>query len=339
MKCRCCESAKMEKLYDYGAQPVSNRYGGYGWTEYTQPLGLAICHACGALQLWPPWPEAELTPRADWLTYSEPEAHLPQSAAIAQSIARSRNAIGMSYKDDSLLARMAAMGFATDLPDGLVFARHILEHEQQPLAFMRELRDHCGRDGIAMLEVPSATRMLRRGLHHLVWEEHQVYFTAATFDRFLRYAGWHTLRRITFDSEPEDLEVAFAVPAARNTEFYTTEPDLRTAHDFVAKFERQRRSWHVKLAGLNVKAAVFGAGHHATHLINYYGLAPYIGVVIDDNEHKVGRTMPGSRLPIVGSWWLRANRSSIVVSTLSAEKTAKVRAQLPEFRGRWLLSY
>jgi C-methyltransferase C-terminal domain/Putative zinc binding domain len=339
MRCRCCESARIEQLLDYGSQPVSSRYGGYGWKEYSQRLGLAICHACGTLQLSPPWPEEELTPRADWITYSEPEAHLPQSAAIAQSIARSRNAMGMSYKDDSLLQRMATMGFATDLPEGLVFARHVLEHEQQPLAFMQELRDHCGRDGIAMVEVPSAVRLLRRGLHHLIWEDHQVYFTATTFDRFLRYAGWHTLRRIAFDGEPEDLEVAFVVPAARNMEFYTTELDLRIARDFAAKFELQRRWWREKLSGQSTKAAVFGAGHHATHLINFYGLAPYIAVVVDDNEHKVGRTMPGSRLPIVGSWWLRDNRSPTVVSTLTAAKTAKVKTQLPEFRGRWLQSY
>ena len=67
------------------------------------------------------------------------------------------------------------------------------------------------------------------------------------------------------------------------------------------------------------------AGHLAVKYVNFYDLAPMLIGVIDDNPNKLGRFMPGSGLPIIGSASLDSGEVDLCLLTLNPESEKKVR--------------
>ena len=221
-RCQVCGARRVTVLLDLGVQPVCNRFlTSPTEHEYRHDLVLGQCQACGLVQLVSPFvPAAELRPRYDWVTYREPEEHLDRLAeTICQlpGLGRRPTAAGISFKDDSLLARLASRGFRTwrvdpagDLgieghgagvetiqdrldaqrsaelverhgqPDVLI-ARHILEHAQDLRRFTQALRALLGPTGSLVLEVPDCTPALDTCDYTTLWEEHTVSFTPQTF--------------------------------------------------------------------------------------------------------------------------------------------------------------
>jgi hypothetical protein len=79
------------------------------------------------------------------------------------------------------------------------------------------------------------------------------------------------------------------------------------------------------------KIAVFGAGHQSVMFINLLGVADLIDFVVDDDPHKLGLRLPGSRLPIVASANLANGEVKLCLSSLSVESEIKVVQKLSRF--------
>jgi hypothetical protein len=72
--------------------------------------------------------------------------------------------------------------------------------------------------------------------------------------------------------------------------------------------------------------ALFGAGHLACTWLGVLAVEDVIDCVIDDNPHKRGLYMPGSRLPIVGSSALVERHISLCLLSLNPIGEEKVLA-------------
>ena len=220
--CYLCAASDLELLLDCGPQPISNRFlKSPQEPEQLYPMTIWQCHSCGTIQLRNPPPAAELRPKVDWITYNEPEGHLDQLAGIVADLPglNSESVIGgVSFKDDSTIARLQRKGFkntwrlepATDLgvafqgvgvetiQDGLtpeagaetagkrgeadlLIVRHILEHTHQPLRFLEALIRLVRPGGYLVFEVPDCSRALDNLDYTTLWEEHTLYFTPETF--------------------------------------------------------------------------------------------------------------------------------------------------------------
>jgi ABC-type Fe3+-hydroxamate transport system substrate-binding protein len=60
--------------------------------------------------------------------------------------------------------------------------------------------------------------------------------------------------------------------------------------------------------------AAYGAAAKGNTLMNYGGVRPdLIRFVVDRNPAKLGKAMPGSRIPIVDESWLRKEKPDYVV--------------------------
>jgi hypothetical protein len=82
------------------------------------------------------------------------------------------------------------------------------------------------------------------------------------------------------------------------------EQELATLRTFAEGLPRQRRRIAQYLGDFcrqQGPIAVLGAGHLACAFINYLQLEKHLAFVVDDNPHKQGLFMPGSRLPIRSS--------------------------------------
>jgi hypothetical protein len=241
--CLSCQATAVELLRDFGPHPICNRYlTAADAPEFSHPMVIGQCGACGLVQTLDPVPAAELVPAVDWIAYNEPEGHLD---AVAETLATLPGlkpgavCAGVSFKDDTLLARLQQRGFATWRLDmagdlgitkqgcgvesiqarldvtraaavtakrggaDLVIARHILEHAHDLRGFIAAVRALAKPGGYVVFEVPDCTLAFDLKDITTLWEEHTVYFTPATFQGTVTTGG-ATL--VDFASHPYPFE-------------------------------------------------------------------------------------------------------------------------------------
>lgn len=228
--CRGCGGALIAERLDLGGQPLCNRFAvERNAAEPLFPVCVAACGACGLLQLVDPAPARETAPRFDWISYSEPEAHLDAFVAdLVQGgiVARDSVVGAVSYKDASTLARLAARGVDRSwqldpsdlgLPStraevdavqdrldparalrlagtrsraDLLLVRHVLEHAHDLAGFLEAVSLLVKPGGRLIFEVPDARGMLTARDYAPIWEEHVVYFTPETLAATLTAHGF-----------------------------------------------------------------------------------------------------------------------------------------------------
>lgn len=227
--CLACQAPALELLRDFGPHPICNRYlPAADAPEFSHPMVIGQCGACGLVQTLDPVPAAELVPTVDWIAYNEPEGHLD---AVASTLAGLPGLMpgavcaGVSFKDDTLLARLKQRGYATWRLDmagdlgiakpgcgvesiqarldparaaavtarrggaDLVIARHILEHAHDLRGFIAAVRALAKPGGYVVFEVPDCTLAFDLKDLTTLWEEHTVYFTPATFQETVTAGG------------------------------------------------------------------------------------------------------------------------------------------------------
>lgn len=211
----------------------------------------------------------------------------------------------------------------------IVLVRHILEHAHQPRAFLEACRKLCKDNGLMVFEVPDCRKILDGHDHCFLWEEHISYFTPETLRGFLEESGLKNLEIKVYPYPMEDSLVAIvrnanSEPSAAKIDIAGETSRLR---DFASAFAARGKKITRHLRALqmqNKRVALFGAGHLAAKFINFYGLSPYLHGVIDDNPNKLGRLMPGSKLPIISSGCLESEHVDLCLLTLNPESEQKV---------------
>jgi C-methyltransferase C-terminal domain/Methyltransferase domain/Putative zinc binding domain len=249
--CLICGSARKDVILDLGRQPVLSRFSGLSPAGLVvHELALAVCHACGLVQLDTPFPFRDLQAPYDWIIYREPESHLDAVAArLLQLLPSDRHvtAAGLSSKDRTTLDRLKERGFSStwivdpreDLgtesaragietvqallkrsaADNLctrrgfadvVVARHILEHTEEPLEFLAALTAMLAPNGVLVVEVPDCSDNFGRQDYTAIWEEHTLYFTQSTVRQALAKANCNVLALETHVFPFENVLVAYA---------------------------------------------------------------------------------------------------------------------------------
>jgi len=195
---------------------------------------LAQCGDCGLIQIVDPVPADELMPLFDWISYNEPEGHLDHLVDIIASLPgfdKDATVCGISFKDESTLARLKERGASktwridpeSDLgikdpragietiqgeltPEkaiklvekygeaDIVIVRHILEHAHDTAVFIEAIKHLVGPEGHIVFEVPDCSRALETLDYSCPWEEHVLYFTQDTFEQTLILGGFSPTR-------------------------------------------------------------------------------------------------------------------------------------------------
>lgn len=253
--CLGCGAGTAGILVDFGAQPPSNRFEQpHDRSVERHPLVVGQCSTCGLVQLLDPMPPQMAKSRFEWLTYNEPEGHLDDLVGKLRSlpgIGASSRIVGVTYKDDSTLARFNHLGHANtyrfdmaadlDLRDpcaglesiqatidqtraaalaarhgkaDLLLVRHILEHAHRPQAFFRALRVLVRPGGYLVFEMPDCTRFVGACDYSFLWEEHITYFSDATLRAFLKAAdvAAHAVHQYSYPLEDSLIAVVGNAP-------------------------------------------------------------------------------------------------------------------------------
>src|SRR3989338_680714 len=222
--------------------------------------------------------------------------------------------------------------------DALI-VRHILEHVYDIPHFLQALKELLKPRGYAMLEVPDCSKQLELLDYSTIWEEHLVYFTPETFKNCLLRSGFLIER---FERVPDAIEGPMFAMVRLNQDSLVSENDfsfsknvadeMKLVQAFCGSFADSKRKMHDFFFQQKQPLAVFGAGHSAAVLINLFELP--VSRVIDDNEHKKGLYLPGSRVPICSSDTLVAGEWCVLGINPAAE--AKIVGRFSEVKFRSL---
>lgn len=193
--------------------------------QYQQDMVIGQCHSCGLVQLLNTFPINQLVPSYDWITCTEPEAHLDglvSTLSALPGIDEQSEISGLTFKEQSTLDRFNCKGFTkTRILDpeldfsifdpcskielvqhrfnstssnkivkkyrkaDVFIARHILEHAYSLNEFVNASLDLVRDDGYVVFEIPDCETGLNNGDPTILWEEHTIYFTEKTFKFFL----------------------------------------------------------------------------------------------------------------------------------------------------------
>ena len=359
--CRVCGLARVHEQLDFGPQAIRNRFlRSPSEAEYAHPLAIGYCESCGTVQLIEPPPVSELRPRVEWIRYNEPEGHLDavvDGITKLAGVARDSRLAGLTYKDDSTLARLNRLGFSRtwrpevvshlgidapfsgiesvqaklspDAADHLaakfgqpdvLFVRHVLEHTHDTQSALQWAARLVRPGGYVVFEVPDAVRALDRLDYTTVWEEHTLYFSQVTLRGCFERAGYEV---VSLESYPYTLEnslvlIARSVGARHRPARLAPLNDIERAKRFICKFGKVRDLTRRKLNDYD-RIAMLGAGHLTGAFLNVYNLANRVEFVADDNVHKQGLFMPGSRLPILPSSALLTRDIDLCLMTVRPE--------------------
>ncbi len=247
--CLLCRKNAVRPLVEFGPQPASNRFESSDAPEFDRhPLSIGQCGACGLIQLISPMPADMVKPRFEWFVYNEPESHLDalvERATKLPGVGPERRVLGLTYKDDTTLARFDRAGYrntyryqpALDLGikdrcagletiqsalasapvpalvaghgrADLLIVRHVLEHAHDPGALLATLSKLTTPGGYMIFEVPDCTKFIGACDYSFVWEEHVAYFSSETLAALIDRAGLALHETFAYPYPYEDALIA-----------------------------------------------------------------------------------------------------------------------------------
>lgn len=177
---------------------------------------------------------------------------------------------------------------------GLVCARHVLEHLDDPGKLLRSIRRSAAvtEDTVVYVEVPDAEYMLRENEIWGLIYEHPSYFSATSLRALLERCDYDVLSvTTTFGDQFLSAEARPGRGAAsRNADVGTS-----AAAAFAAEFVRRVEAWRSRVAAMpSGGAVVWGAGSKGITFLNLVDRERRLAGIVDINPRKVGRFVPGT---------------------------------------------
>ena len=194
-------------------------------------------------------------------------------------------------------------GSGSGLSADVIISRHVIEHIERPVEFLRSIREGIGETKGArlFLETPCVSWILQ---HRVIWDffyEHCSLFTMESLALALQRAGFHCIaRQHVFGGQYLWLE-SIAQPA--QPEPIDASCTLRFAEQFAAGYAELSERWMqlVKDLAVNGPTFVWGAGAKGVTFSNLIDPdARYIKGIVDINPAKQGMYLPGTGHRILG---------------------------------------
>ena len=225
----------------------------------------------------------------------------------------------------------------------LVVGNNVLAHVPDVADFVSGLRALMKPDGVLSVEFPRLTSMISGAQFDTIYHEHYSYLSLHAVQTIFAREGL-----VVFDVEEIATHGGSLRVLAQRKETGAHKRELSV--DRILSFERAQGvtslSYYSQLQSraeaiknglleflLEVKAdgksvAAYGAAAKGNTLLNFAGVRPdLLPFVVDRSDSKIGRFMPGSRIPIVAEGALRETRPDYVLIlpwNIASEVTAQL---------------
>ncbi len=204
-------------------------------------------------------------------------------------------------------------------PD-MIMTRHVLEHIEQPLEFMRTIREGIGQDQetLVFFELPNMGYTLRE---LAIWDiiyEHCGYYTSHSLSALFRRSGFEVQQtNETFAGQFLTIE---ALPGSGESGSVPADPGVEQTKVQVATFAREFREkvdfWQQSLknwAAQGKKVVAWGAGSKGVTFLNVLNTQDQIGYIVDINPRKSGMFVVGSGQEIVTPDFLACYKPDVII--------------------------
>lgn len=187
----------------------------------------------------------------------------------------------------------------------LIVCRHVLEHIEDPDAFIAQVRRAVGdQKSVVFFEVPNSLWTLRQGGIWDVIYEHCSYYSPLSLAYLFQRHGFKVLavnevfggQFLTIEAVPDD---GADLPQDASVELAQLTADARS---FAAHYQTKRDEWQARLAALAAagkRGVVWGAGSKGVTFLNAMATGDEIAAVVDINPRKQGKYVPGTGQQIV----------------------------------------
>jgi hypothetical protein len=211
----------------------------------------------------------------------------------------------------------------------VLVVRHIIEHAEDLGAFLGGLAELVKPGGYVMVECPDCRRNLDLSDACMIWEEHSLYFTPATFEHVCSTAGFET---VSLDNYPLPFENCLVLVARKSgaARAMHVSAAAQAERGLLAQYARRhgpiRAQLRAHLEAERAKGpiALFGAGHLACAFVLFYGLSDLVDFVADDTPQKQGLHLPGARIPILPSAALVERGVRLALLAVSPSSEARI---------------
>lgn len=205
-------------------------------------------------------------------------------------------------------------------PTDLVCCRHVLEHIDDPVSFLRRIRQPMQPDTALYLEVPNAAfTFTESGLWDLIYQ-HCIYFTGDALAGAVEAAGFDVVRRRSvFEDQFLALEAAATDRDDKPRNLRPAANAVATVDDFVVqagRFTDVMDRWRGRLAhwrSSGRRVAMWGAGAKGVTFLNLVASDNEVETVVDVNPRKQGRHLAGTGHRVDVPTVLQQHRPDVVI--------------------------
>jgi SAM-dependent methyltransferase len=206
-------------------------------------------------------------------------------------------------------------------PADFICCRHVLEHIDRPLEFLKSIRRTIGRRACVLyFEVPNALYSLEQmGLWDIIYE-HCSYFTSDSLANLFLSAGFEPIE-VAERYHGQFLTIE-ARPAPDNTDtILDREWAISNIPHLIEKFQNvyteKVDSWQSTLSDLDrqkKRIIIWGAGSKGVTFVNTLSISyKQIEYIVDVNPRKCGKFVPGTAQCIVGPDFLKQYRPQATI--------------------------
>lgn len=221
---------------------------------------------------------------------------------------------------------------ASDLADNgqradLIVANNVLAHVPDINDFVSGVSILLKSDGVATFEVPYLLNLIRENQFDTIYHEHYSYFSLTAIDGILRKNGLAIVDVEHLPTHGGSIRVfaqlsAAVMQASKPVEMLAKERESGvTDAAFYAGFQPRAEAAKDALLGFLLeqkkagrKVAAYGAAAKGNTVLNFAGirsdLLPYVA---DRSPAKLGKYLPGSRIPIVSDSYLQRDKPDWVL--------------------------
>lgn len=367
-KCRLCHSTVLQEVIDFGGQPIGRHLLSSVKEKYLlYPIVLMRCANCSFLQL-----RDCIDPKLIYTRNTVPsvwknQSHLDRIVELIlgrDGVSEDSSVLEIGSNDCSFLSKLynttplkklvgvdlniesnsqyikelksefnvAAADFLIDRYGkfDVVICRHTLEHITDLQEFGDALKRVCHRNTYVFIEVPDFDFNLTLSDYSGIWEEHCNYFTLITLSRYLSRFGFDINYSEKFNYSGQSMLV-MAKYTGCHEQVLSDYPDKVSA--FQNNWPQYKKRLKVKLASLRKPIALYGCGARGVSLINLANLNIHLDYIIDDQEEKQYKFVPGTKLQVESPD--RLTDANTCLLAVNAENEDRVVSAHPEFKGKW----